>query len=55
MEILFVLKFEPNPLPEFRTDGAETLWDSSMAIYLSEKAWLSRVTTKTFVMHDPNK
>jgi hypothetical protein len=50
----FVVNFEPNPLPEFRTDGTETWWDSSMAIDLSENAWLSRVAVKNFVMHHPN-
>jgi hypothetical protein len=50
--ILYGTKFD-NPLPEFRTDGSKTLWDSSMAIDFSENAWLSRVAAKNFVMHHP--
>jgi hypothetical protein len=50
-KIRFVLNFEPNPLPEFTTYKVETVLHFSMAIVLSDNAWLSGVATKNFDLH----
>jgi hypothetical protein len=39
---------------EIKTEGAETLQESSMVQDLSENTWLSKVAMKNFDIHRPS-